>query len=274
MPSQGPDSPRPRSCVNCGAPLSPDSRFCSACGAEVPTPPLTPAEQLLEQLRRERAAASAGPTLPPPVGRPPLLPVTPPLKKGRNRLTCFLVSALGALLLCACGAVWLWQSADSLFGITVTTSKASATPSPLPARAAVSLSAEQKETLEEFGLPHSFTIVEADDAEGDPIRVEDWRYLDAGMVYTFVDGGFHAWEPLEAITGGLEAAPYHPAQFALGDGVDEVYDYLEPAQWEPLEGLGALIEGAEVYATKQLVLTFQDDRLVMVDAAALALDGG
>lgn len=203
--------------------------------------------------------------------QPPAPPATTPPKR-RRWLTCLLLTVLAGVVICAFGSLILWRTFGSDFDLPVGVSGRVVSSPTRTAPGMDALSADQREVVQEFGWPQSFTIADVDDSEGVTVRVEVWRYVEDGITYTFSDGRFRNWESLDPVGGTVVEAPYYPVQFTLGRSVEEVHDAIDPETWESLPGIGSLLEGVEVYAAAQLSLTFQDDRLVMVDALALAGD--
>ncbi len=200
----------------------------------------------------------------------PAPPASPPPKR-RRWLTCLLVSAIAGLLLCGCGGIALWRdysggSEDDRNGVARTAASSEA----VRVIDTATLSVDQRGVVEEFGWPHSFTVADLSDSDGSTVRFETWQYLDAGVAYSFSEGRFLNWETIDAVPDGLIAAPYRPNLFALGQTSEEVRGAIEPDDWEQLEGMEVLLEGVETYAADQLLLTFRDDRLIMIDAVAIS----
>jgi hypothetical protein len=147
---------------------------------------------------------------------------------------------------------------------------------PPAAASAGSLSAQQKQVYDDFGWPHSFSLAEVDDAEGKPRRHETWTYLDAGMTYVFVDGGFRGVEEAPSLPPGFRKTPYRPDTLSLGMPQDAVRSVVAEAggtlrALSLANALSAgLLEETEFYVARQMVAGFHRGRLTYLEAVALA----
>jgi hypothetical protein len=131
--------------------------------------------------------------------------------------------------------------------------------------------------LAEMGPPDAFSL-RFDELEGQVVRWETWSYFDFGTRFDFIDGELLWTVELEPVPDGtIYAHFYDPADFRAGMGVAEVVSMLEGQDSEgraPQEiNLGAVdLEGGVALAGDQILLGFQDDRLVFVETVILTPD--
>jgi len=137
----------------------------------------------------------------------------------------------------------------------------------------VALLQQQQLLIDEFGWPDSFTILEADADQGDPVRFETWIYYRGKISYTFFDGIFQVEGDVETLPQGFISTPHHPDQFPLGASPDQIQALLPDYTLVPLENSEAIQPGAEMFVAQQLVLGFLDNRLFYVDALAFIPEG-
>jgi hypothetical protein len=137
----------------------------------------------------------------------------------------------------------------------------------------VELSQQQQLLIDEFNWPDSFTILEADDEQGEHVRFETWIYFQGKITYTFFDGVFHVEGDVETLPAGFIPTPHHPDQFPLGASPDQIQALLPDHSLVPIENSEAIQPGAQMYVAQQLVLGFLDNRLFYVDALAFIPEG-
>ena len=133
------------------------------------------------------------------------------------------------------------------------------------------LSAEQQDLVDEFGWPHSFSLLQMPDAEGTPVRYETWTYHDGETTYIFLDGTYAGWEPAQHVPQAILATPYFPTQFALGAAPKQVGALLDGGEWAPLFASEPLMEDAEILIGPQLIAGFASGELIYLEAVAFAL---
>ena len=136
------------------------------------------------------------------------------------------------------------------------------------------LSDQQQLLVDEFGWPDSFTILEADDDQGGTVRFETWTYYAGKIIYTFFDGVFQTEGYTETISRDAILSPYHPDQFPLGMTQDQVRAWVVSGEMIQIPDEGGGLEGIDLYAAEQLILGFEVDRLVYVDALVFIPEGG
>jgi hypothetical protein len=136
------------------------------------------------------------------------------------------------------------------------------------------LSDQQQLLVDEFGWPDSFTILEADDDQGGVVRFETWTYYAGKIIYTFFDGVFQAEGFTEPISRDAILSPYHPDQFPLGMTPDQVRAWVVSGELIQIPDEGSGLEGIDLYAAEQLIVGFEADRLVYVDALVFLPEGG
>jgi hypothetical protein len=136
------------------------------------------------------------------------------------------------------------------------------------------LSEQQQLLVDEFGWPDSFTILEADDDQGGVVRYETWTYYAGKIIYTFFDGVFQVEDYTEPISRDAILSPYHPDQFALGASSDQVGAWVVSGDLIQIPDEGGGLEGIDLYAAEQLIVGFEADRLVYVDALVFLPEGG
>jgi hypothetical protein len=141
-----------------------------------------------------------------------------------------------------------------------------------------SLSAQQRQLVDMFGWPHSFTLLEIAGDDEESHCSEAWTYYDGKTTYYFLDGEYHEWEPVDPLPEGSIATPYHPDEFLIGSSPDAVAKAVAPGdEWILAEEAGYLLEStlddAEIYAAPQLVAGFYQDHLIFLEALALVPKG-
>jgi hypothetical protein len=137
----------------------------------------------------------------------------------------------------------------------------------------VALSQQQQLLIDEFSWPDSFTILEADDEQGEHVRFETWIYYQGKITYTFFDGVFQVEGDVETLSEGYISTPHHPDQFPLGASPDQIQALLPDHTLVPIDHSEAIQLGAQMFVAQQLVLGFLDNRLFYVDALAFIPEG-
>jgi hypothetical protein len=216
----------------------------------------------------------------------------PPTRKGRIKWALVAVPVFLALL-CVCTAALYFSGffdtvTATLFGSPVPTEMSLTTEEvPGPAQATsipsdeepaldiptVRLSDQQQLLVDEFGWPDSFTILEADVEQGEPVRYETWTYYKGLITFTFFDGIFQVEGEAEMLPTGFIPAPYRPTQFTLGASLEQVDALLLDYPLVPLENSEVVNPGAEMFVAQQLVLGFINNHLFYVDALAFVPEG-
>jgi hypothetical protein len=137
----------------------------------------------------------------------------------------------------------------------------------------VELSQQQQLLIDEFSWPDSFTILEADDEQGEHVRFETWIYYGGKITFTFFDGVFQVEGDVETLPDGFISTPHHPDQFPLGASPDQIQSLLQDHTLVPIDHSEAIQPGAQMFVAQQLVLGFLDNRLFYVDALAFIPEG-
>lgn len=138
----------------------------------------------------------------------------------------------------------------------------------------VTLSVPQETLLEESGYPDAFDIIEMDGPDGEPHRYEVWTYFKQNAAYVFLDGVFQhdTWEAYPP--GGVIPVTVSPDQFPLGVSKEALRARFNNRQWEVFTNDGLTEDGLEFMVSEQIILGFEDDRLVYVETVAYRVDGG
>jgi hypothetical protein len=131
------------------------------------------------------------------------------------------------------------------------------------------LSNQQEIIVEEFSWPQSFTIFEAEDEQGDPVRYETWTYYDGQISYIFLDGIFHFDQSAEILPNNSIPTPHHPNQFTLGTSIDQQLTSKPDIDWVKMPGIESLQEDMQIYLSTQLMAGFTQDHLIYVEVMAL-----
>jgi hypothetical protein len=125
------------------------------------------------------------------------------------------------------------------------------------------------EVLRLMGPPDSFTL-QWQELEGQLVRWEEWSYLDAAARFDFIDGELVWTGDLDpALDGALLAHAYNPLDFNPAMTVDDVRSMLTDQTLEEASLAEADIPTGVVLAGDQILLGFDDDRLVYVQTFAL-----
>ena len=138
----------------------------------------------------------------------------------------------------------------------------------------VDLSDQQQLLVDEFGWPDSFTILEVDDDQGQKVRFETWTYYAGKIIYTFFDGVFQVEGYIDPIDEEAIISPYRPDQFALGATPEQIGALITSGDFTRIPDEGSGLEGVDLYVADQLVVGFEEDRLVYVDALVFLPEGG
>jgi len=138
---------------------------------------------------------------------------------------------------------------------------------------AITLSDDQQLILDDFGWPDAFTIMEMDDADGNPQRVETWSYYGYQTSLTFSEGVFMYDEVDEQMSGEILPTTFQPNDFPLGISMDQIGELLPDLTLVPIENVDYLLEGLDIYFGESFVLGFYNNRLFLIDAWADLLEG-
>ncbi len=132
-----------------------------------------------------------------------------------------------------------------------------------------------------LGQPDAFDIAIVV-VEGEPVRMESWRYYQFGTQIDFVDGNA-LWvveiDPMPA--GTIYAAWYNPLDFfdgitgtqALRIATDASPTGIEPQRIDLSEGGEDLIGGFALVGD-QIVIGLYDDQVIFVETIAFVPEGG
>lgn len=148
-----------------------------------------------------------------------------------------------------------------------------AVPEPVP-MVDVPLSSQQTELLYDIGYPDAFDIVTMEGPDGKTHRYESWRYFRQNIAFVFIDGvfSFDAWEAYPP--GGVWPVTVSPDQFPLGVSKQAVMARFDNRQWQTATSSVMQETGLDFLVSEQLVLGFENDQLVYVEAIAIPLEEG
>jgi hypothetical protein len=137
----------------------------------------------------------------------------------------------------------------------------------------ITLSEDQQLILDDFGWPDAFMIMEMDDAEGNPQRVETWSYYEYQTSLTFSDGVFMYDEVEAQLSGEIFPTELRPNEFPLGISMDQLDELLPDVLLVPIENIDYFLEGLDIYFGESFVLGFYENRLFLIDAWAALPEG-
>lgn len=123
--------------------------------------------------------------------------------------------------------------------------------------------------LEKLGPPDAFSL-RFDDLQGQTVRWETWSYFDFGTRFDFVDGELLWTIELEPIPDvAIYAHFYDPEDFRGGMTIAQVKALLDDQVLEEIDLRAVDLEGGVALVGDQILLGFQDDRLVFVETVIL-----
>lgn len=124
--------------------------------------------------------------------------------------------------------------------------------------------------IEELGVPDAFVIT-FEDLEGVPVRSEQWSYLDFGTRYDFLDGELLWTVELESVPdASIYAHFYDPLEFSADMSTVDIEELLSGQQLETFDLGEGELPGASILAGDQILLGFDNDRLVYVETFILS----
>lgn len=139
---------------------------------------------------------------------------------------------------------------------------------------AASLEDRRQTILEQMGSPDVF-LIQFEDLEGQVVRSEQWSYLDFESRFDFIDGELLWTIELEPVPdGSIYAHYYDPMQFEAYMSSAQVRQMLAPQELYALDLAEADIAGGSVLAGDQIILGFEQDRLVYVETFMLSPEAG
>lgn len=142
----------------------------------------------------------------------------------------------------------------------------------LAAALAVPPNDQRPAVLAEMGPPDAFSL-RFDELEGQVVRWETWSYFDFGTRFDFVDGELLWTVELEPVPdGAIYAHFYDPEDFRAGMRVAEVESMLADQGLQVINLSAVDLEGGVALAGDQILLGFQDNRLVFVETVILTPD--
>jgi hypothetical protein len=136
------------------------------------------------------------------------------------------------------------------------------------------LSEDQAIVLSDFGWPQTFHILAAYDSQDRVTRYETWHYHDGGIAYVFLDGEFLFEEEAEVYANELQATPYRPDAFVLGQSLEDVRANHPGVEWTRVDSLEGIGEGVELYVSEMIIVGFSENQLISVSALAFLPDEG
>ena len=152
-----------------------------------------------------------------------------------------------------------------------------AEPTPSPSAEGMSLTAAlaiapddgRPTVLDKLGPPDAFSL-RFDELEGQSVRWETWSYFDFGTRFDFVDGELLWTVALEPVPdGAIYAHFYVPDDFRSGMTIAQVKALLDDQILDEIDLSDVDLEGGVALAGDQILLGFQDDRLVFVETVIL-----
>jgi hypothetical protein len=128
--------------------------------------------------------------------------------------------------------------------------------------------------LTTLGPPDAFSL-RFDELEGQSVRWETWSYFDFGTRFDFVDGELLWTVALEPVPdGAIYAHFYEPDDFQAGMTIAQTKALLDDQVLDEIDLSDVDLEGGVALAGDQILLGFQDDRLVFVETVILAASMG
>jgi hypothetical protein len=126
--------------------------------------------------------------------------------------------------------------------------------------------------MQEMGAPDVFTIT-FEELEETVVRWETWSYFDFESRFDFLDGELLWTVELEPMPdGSIYAHFYDPHDFRAYMSVSEVRALLSDQELEEIDLTEGDIPGGLSLAGDQIILGFDNDRLVYAETFALTLD--
>lgn len=127
--------------------------------------------------------------------------------------------------------------------------------------------------LAAMGAPDAFSI-SFDTLEGQVVRSESWSYFDYGQRLDFIDGELLWTAELEPVPdGSLYAHWYTPESFSAQMSSAEARSLLAGQSLEAIDLAEGGAEGGLLLVGDQILLGFEQDRLVYVETLILSPDG-
>jgi len=126
--------------------------------------------------------------------------------------------------------------------------------------------------LQQMGPPDAFSLA-FEQINGQMIRQEEWSYFDDQTRFDFVDGTLLwtvAIEPLSE--AAIYASYYDPQGFRQGMSLDQVQDLLSDQELVQEDTAENGFPGGTIVAGDQILLGFDQDRLVFVQTFPLMLE--
>jgi hypothetical protein len=126
--------------------------------------------------------------------------------------------------------------------------------------------------LSQFGEPDTFTLFFDENEDGSLYRHETWGYADELTELTFLDGVLVNDEAVEYSTTTLFAPSlrYHPMDFQAGMTLEQVKALLDNIELVSAEVLPELGGNAQLYGGEQILIGFNEGKLVYVETFALS----
>lgn len=125
------------------------------------------------------------------------------------------------------------------------------------------------QVLKQMGPPDIFRITFTT-IDSQPVRQEEWSYLDDNTRFDFIDGTLVWSLALEPMPEGYLAAPqYDPLSFTPGMTPTEVQAMLESQELLQVDMAESGVPGGLVMAGDQILIGFDQGRLVSVETFAL-----
>ena len=124
--------------------------------------------------------------------------------------------------------------------------------------------------IEEMGPPDAFSITFSE-LEGETVRWESWSYFDLTSQFDFIDGELIWAIDLEPVVdGSFYAHWYNPLDFRAGMSVTEVTALFPDIKFGEIDTTALDVEGSLALAGEQILLGFDNDKLVYVETFILS----
>ena len=137
---------------------------------------------------------------------------------------------------------------------------------------AVEIEDRRTTVLAEMGLPDAFSI-RFDILEGEVVRWESWSYFDFGNCFEFLDGELLWTVELEPVPDStLYAHLYSPFDFQPHTSKNEILAYFNGRPFEEISLSDQGIENGLLLIGDQIMLGFEQDKLVYVETLILEPD--
>lgn len=130
------------------------------------------------------------------------------------------------------------------------------------------------QVLQQMGPPDSFRIT-FEEVDGKPLRQDEWSYFNDKTRFDFINGNL-LWtiniQPMPDMA--MTAITYDPMSFKDDMTEEEVRALLSDQQLVKVDASNYGVPGGEILAGNQILLGFDQGKLVYVETFSLAQRGG